>query len=209
MSPTDVPVPPDGVARTLTAVVALARQAVPAATAVSVTVIGGAGPLTAASTSPWADDLDQAQYDAAAGPCLDAAIGGEVRTISDVRLDRRWPAYAAAAIKGGALSSLSVPIPVDDAVVASVNAYSTDVDAFTADDSDRLLRLAAVAATALATATEPPLRSRAVIDQAKGILMHQHTCSSVEALDRLSEIAVARGESLRDAAIELIRATVG
>jgi hypothetical protein len=209
MSVSDPPVRPDGVRGTLGAVVALARQAVPAAAAVSVTVVTDAGALTAASTSAWAETLDQAQYDAAAGPCLDAAIGGEPRSIPDVRLDTRWPAYAAAAIEGGALSSLSVPVPVDDAVVASMNAYATEPHAFTDDDSTRLLRLAAVAATALATATDPPLRSRAVVDQAKGILMHQHACTAGEALDRLAEIATANGQSLREAAVVLTAATTG
>ena len=229
----------------LDAVVALAHQVVPSAVAVSVTVVSDAGSGTAAATSGWARTLDQAQYAAGAGPCVDAAIGGGVesitmaprdndpnrgpretavdasspvlavadramlgqtRAISDTRRDVRWPAYAAAAVAEGALSSMSIPIPVDDGVVASINAYATHVDAFGQADHARLRKLAAVAAVVLSTGGEPPVRLRDVVDQAKGIVMSEQHCSAELALDVLAARALERGCSLRDAAVDLVHA---
>ncbi|MDT7546945.1 MAG: hypothetical protein QOE99_3055 [Actinomycetota bacterium] len=190
----------------LDAVVALAHQVVPSAVAVSVTVVSDAGSGTAAATSGWARTLDQAQYAAGAGPCVDAAIGGETRAISDTRRDVRWPAYAAAALAEGALSSMSIPIPVDDGVVASINAYATHVDAFGHADHARLRKLAAVAAVVLSTGQEPPVRLRDVVDQAKGIVMSEQHCSAELALDVLAARALERGCSLRDAAVDLVHA---
>jgi GAF domain-containing protein len=195
------------IAPSLDAVVSLAHHVVPSAVAVSVTVVSDAGSDTAAATSAWARALDQAQYAAGAGPCVDAAIGGETRAISDTRRDVRWPAYAAAAVAEGALSSMSVPIPVDDGVVASLNAYATDVDAFGQADHARLRKLAAVAAVVLSTGRQPAIRARDVVDQAKGIVMGEQHCSAALALDVLTARALERGCSLRDAAGDLVHAT--
>jgi GAF domain-containing protein len=193
----------------LEAVVALAHHVVPAAVAISVTVVSDAGVETAASTSAWAASLDRAQYDAGAGPCVDAAIGGEMRSIADIRHDTRWPAYAAVALADGALSSVSVPIPVDDRVVASLNAYATHLDAFSSADHARLRKLAAVAAAVLATAEAPLRHAHAGIDQAKGILMNEEHCSAEQALDILAARALANRSSLREVAADVTRAATG
>jgi hypothetical protein len=207
MSALDPSLAAAGVAPSLDAIVALAHQVVPASVAVSVTVIGEAGAITAASTGRWAADLDRAQYDADAGPCVDAAIGGETRSIADIRHDDRWPTYAVAALAAGALSSVSIPIPVDDGLVASLNAYATHVDAFSSADRARLRKLAAVAAAVLSSGAATPLRSRPVMDQAKGILMHEEHCSAELAMDGLAKRALDSGRSLQQVAADVVAAT--
>jgi GAF domain-containing protein len=147
-------IPPFDVSPVLKAIVLVAQQSIPSAAAVSVTLIDGAGARTAASSSHWADFLDQAQYDAGSGPCVDAARDGETCVMRDVAIESRWPAFVAAALARGAGSSMSVPIPMDDddGVVASLNAFGVASDGFSATDEQALTRLAGTAGAALMTA---------------------------------------------------------
>jgi GAF domain-containing protein len=204
------PVPTADAAAVLDAVALAALQSLPVAVSVSVTLVNEAGARTAASSSDWADALDRAQYATGHGPCVEASIGGEVRHMTNAADETRWPAYTAAALALGAMSSLSIPIPVDDeGVVAALNAFAAAPVAFTAADELILTRLAGTAAAALTTVStgRGPLRSRDVVDQAKGILMTTQHCSAQQALDVLSSRVGETGISLRRVAEELVRAT--
>jgi GAF domain-containing protein len=146
-------IPPFDVSAVLKAVVLVAQQTIPTAAAVSVTLIDDTGARTAASSSHWADFLDEAQYDAGSGPCVDAARSGETCVMRDAAIESRWPAFVAAALARGAGSAMSVPVPVDhDGVLASLNAFAVRADGFTVDDEQALTRLAGTAAAALMTA---------------------------------------------------------
>jgi GAF domain-containing protein len=198
------------VQRTLGAVADLACRSVPSAVAVSVTLVSDGRASTVASTSDWAVALDRAQYSAGYGPCVEASIGGEVREMIDAARETRWPAYAEAALATGALSSLSIPVPVDDdGVVAALNAFATTSHAFTAADQVTLRRLAGTAAAALTTVPigGTRLRTRTVVDQAKGILMTTRRCTAAEALDLLGSTAGQTGASLLSVAEDLVRET--
>jgi hypothetical protein len=211
MNSTPLVVLPDGVLRHLQAVVAMAQHTVPCALVASITLVTDAGAATVASTSDWAGALDRAQYAAGFGPCVEASVGGETREMIDAGAEVRWPSYVAAALRRGALSSVSIPIPADnEGVVGSLNAFAADADAFTSADRLALFRLAGTAAATLTgTAGSAPVthRQRAVVDQAKGILMSRDHCTPTQALDALSTAAAGSGRSLRDAAAELVRTT--
>ncbi|MDT7569858.1 MAG: hypothetical protein QOE05_32 [Actinomycetota bacterium] len=199
---------PTGLQHTLDAVAEMAHRSLPGVAAVSVTLVSDIGARTVAATSEWAAALDRAQYAAGRGPCLEASVGGEVREMTDAGLETRWPAYAAAALASGTMSSLSMPIPVDDnGVVAALNAFASTADAFTPADQLALRRLAGTAAAALTTAPigGAPLRTRAVVDQAKGIVMSTEHCSAQQALDVLGGRASQTGTSLLSVAEALVR----
>ena len=204
------PAVPDAVRRALDAVADMACRSIPAAAAASVTVVSGGGAGTVAATSEWAAALDRTQYAAGYGPCVEASVGGETREMIDAAVETRWPSYAAAALAAGTISSVSVPIPVDDAgVVASLNAFARTSGAFTPADHVALTRLAGTAAAALTTVpvggTVP--RTRSVVDQAKGILMSSRHCTAQQALDSLGGLAGQAGSSLLAAAEALVRET--
>ena len=110
----------------LTRVVELARDAVPPATDVSVTLLVNDRPTTAAFTSDRALDLDERQYEQGYGPCLDAARGGEVMIIDDMATESRWPEYAPIALGRGIGSSVSVALPVQEHIVGALNVYSDE-----------------------------------------------------------------------------------
>jgi GAF domain-containing protein len=97
----------------------------------SVTLLINDRPTTVASTGQLATDLDERQYERGHGPCLHAARTGELTEIADTRTDGRWPDYMPRAAEHGALSSLSVPLAIDDEqVVGALNIYDRRPNAF-------------------------------------------------------------------------------
>ena len=111
----------------------------------------------------------------------------------------------------GVMSSLSVPIPVeDDGAVRSLNAYTGRPQGFTLADRRALTMLAGTAAIALMTVElgAPGSRSHAVIDRAKGIVMNDKRCTPAQALESLVGAARDAGRSLQDVAVDLVDSTI-
>jgi GAF domain-containing protein len=176
-------------------------------------------PTTVVSTGELATALDERQYERGHGPCLHAARTGEITEISDTRADDRWPDYLPRAVEWGNLSSLSIPLAIDpDAqVTGALNIYARRVDAF--DESSRAVatRFAPYAAVAagnlyayqsarqMADNLQIALESRAVIDQAKGILIERYKLTPDQAFQFLARASMTTNRKLRDIADELVR----
>ncbi|MFL6238592.1 MAG: hypothetical protein ACJ735_03730 [Actinomycetes bacterium] len=64
---------------------------------------------TVAFSSDLAVAVDEGQYAAEAGPCIDAA-DGTVRSVEDITTVIEWPQFRDAAMKMGLGSSLSIPL---------------------------------------------------------------------------------------------------
>jgi GAF domain-containing protein len=200
----------------LTTVAQLSQQAVPGADAVSITFVERGTPSTVAMTAELALTLDERQYDAGAGPCLAGIETGSVVEIEDMRQDRRWPEFATAAVEHGAGSSLSVPIPLQRDVGAALNIYSTRPQAFDGESRRVAGALADYAGVAIANMhvletqgrvaeqLKTAMQSRAVIEQAKGVLMGQHRCSADEAFGMLVARSQRSNRKLRDVAQALV-----
>jgi GAF domain-containing protein len=111
---------------------------------------------------------------------------------------------------------LSVPLTVRGAGVGAINLYSRSSGAFDANSAATAVLLAKQAAVALtsahafasAQATVDQLRqaliSRAVIDQALGILMARERCSADRAFSMLREMSQHRNVRLRLIAQEVV-----
>ena len=125
-------------------IVDLVAQAMPAGSEASITLIRGDHPTTAAFSGPLADDLDETQYERGYGPCLEAAIGGQLTEITDARTEDRWPAYVPTFLERGALSSLAAPVPAAH-LSAGLNVYARTARAFVDDDRSALVSFAACA----------------------------------------------------------------
>jgi GAF domain-containing protein len=190
----------------------LAQRTVPGAAEVSVTVVDRGRPTTVAFTGQLAVDLDERQYERGHGPCLDSIDGGEPVRILDMDADDRWPSWAAEAKRHGVRSSLSIPVPLQRELAAALNIYSTKVGAFGDDDVEVASTFAAYAGVALANMhlyeaqsrlaedLQIAMRTRAVIEQAKGILMGSHHCTSEAAFDLLVKLSQNGNRKLRDVA---------
>jgi GAF domain-containing protein len=196
----------------------LAKTVMPGNPETSVSLLVGDRPATVASTSQLATDLDEAQYDKDYGPCLHAARSGELTEIPDTRTENRWPAYTPRAVEHGNFSSLSVPlsIDVDAKVTGALNIYARRAHAF--DEASRAVatRFAPYAAVsagnlytyqsarAMADNLQTALESRAVIDQAKGILMERHKLTADQAFQTLARASMNSNRKLRDVADYLV-----
>jgi GAF domain-containing protein len=190
----------------------LAKQVIPGVAEASVSLITHDKPGTAAYTGRLALDLDESQYGRGYGPCLEAAVGEQIREITDARHETRWPEYTRSAVERGCLSSLSVPVPVREAVHGALNLYAVDANAFDDEAKDVARAFASYAAVAvhnmhlyestrdLAQNLDAAMQSRAVIEQAKGILMSQRRCDAAEAFNLLAAASQRSNRKLRDIA---------
>ncbi|HEX3425393.1 MAG TPA: GAF domain-containing SpoIIE family protein phosphatase [Acidimicrobiales bacterium] len=120
---------------------------------VGVTVINEGRIGTMAATECFVRAIDEAQYDAGSGPCLDAAARGKLVSVPDIANADRWPQFARAAVEHGVRSSMSLPLTAGDATLGALNIYGRKVGAF-ADPSDQALAstIAEHAAIAVANA---------------------------------------------------------
>lgn len=200
----------------LNRIAVLAKDVVPGASEVSVSLVAKYKATTVASTGELATALDEHQYAEASGPCLDAAQAGSVSSIPDMRTETRWPTFTPAAVERGALSSLSTPIPLQQYASAALNMYSTEVNGFDDEAKSVAVAFAGYAGVALAnmhlyetTKTlaeqlQTAMQSRAVIEQAKGVLMGQRRCTAEEAFDILVNLSQHSNRKLRDVAQALV-----
>jgi len=190
----------------------LAKQLISGVEDASVTLIANDKAHTAAYTGQLALDLDESQYGRGYGPCLEAAVGEEIREITDAREETRWPDYARSAVERGSLSSLSVPLPVREGIHGGLNLYAVEADAFDDDARHTSRAFASYAAVAVhnmhlyastrdqAEHLDTAMKTRAVIEQAKGILMSQRRCHADEAFALLAAASQRSNRKLRDIA---------
>ncbi|HEX3825580.1 MAG TPA: GAF and ANTAR domain-containing protein [Mycobacteriales bacterium] len=173
-------------------------------------------PATAASTSEFAVRVDNCQYEFGDGPCLEALRLGKTVIVADQAADSRWPEYADCAVAAGVGSSVSVPLMVEAHHIAAPNIYGDRPGAFGQQAVEAAEALAVYAAVVLAnadlyfTATSraeqmnAAMESRAVIEQAKGVLMGARRCTAEEAFAILVKLSQQSGRKLRDVATALI-----
>ncbi len=195
----------------------LAKRTIPGASEVSVTLVLAKGAYTPAFTGDLALNLDESQYALGHGPCLDAARSTSTQHITDMTAESRWPDWTVRACEAGAHSSLSIGLPVQEAVTGALNIYATKPHAFDEDALAVAQTFASYAEVAMANAylynaqttlakhMEIAMRSRAVIEQAKGIIMGDRRCSADEAFAILQKLSQDTNHKLRDVAVTLIR----
>lgn len=195
------------------ATVALAPAA-PAARA-PLTAVLETEPATAV-THPDLAPLVAVQWEAGDGPIPAAVRSGEPAAADDLLADRRWPAYRAVALKAGVRSSATLPFRHQDLTV-TVTVCGFRPGAL--DDRSRSLAslVGDLAANTLADALaleqvrteaaqlDVALRSRPVIDQACGILMHLLGCDAETAFDLLRRRSQRTNSRLSDLAEAVVR----
>jgi GAF domain-containing protein len=201
----------------LQAVAVLTKQVMPGQPEASVSLLINDKPRTAVSTGDLASDCDESQYGHGYGPCLHAARTGEVTQIADMRAETRWPEFVRRAAEYGALSSLSIPLPISEGVAGALNIYAREAHAFGAESRSIAVRFAPYAAVAaanmyayedargMADNLQQALESRAVIDQAKGILMERFRLTADQAFQALAQVSMRSNTKVRDVAEILVR----
>lgn len=156
-----------------------------------------------AASAPFVAEIDAIQYELLnEGPCISAALNRETIQSASLGGDRRWPRFGPRVGRLGVHSVLSLPMMLpDETVVGALNAYSRSKGAFdehAARIGEMFAAPAAVAvhnahllsdAQARAAQLQSALSSRAIIDQAIGILRSRTGATPEEAFARLRTIS--------------------
>ncbi len=203
----------DGV---LTRITELTTRTIPGADQVSITLVGTGGAHTAAYTGELALALDEMQYRYGQGPCLTAAVHDATVHVADMAAEARWPHWTGKAVTAGAHSSLSIGLPMHEEVTGALNVYATRRDAFSEDAVLLAQTFAEFAAVAMSNAhlyetqvtlaqhMRTAMESRAVIEQAKGIVMAERRCPADEAFAILTKVSQNSNHKVRDVAAALV-----
>lgn len=197
----------------------MGESAIEGADVTGMTLLDDGRPKTFACTGEEAMEVDQLQYDEDDGPCLSAYRQREVVRIDSNETDERWPVFSRRARDRGVLSSLSVPLVVEDQGLGAINFYSHSAAAFGEADEKVGRAFAEQAAVIVANAQaywgarehsmhlDEAVRSRAVIEQAKGIIMAQSNLDADAAFDVLRRVSRRENRKLRDVATDLVERT--
>ena len=199
-------------------------EAIEAADIVGMTMLADDGrPTTAVYTDADSPATDEAQYREGTGPCLDAWRNNTVLRVPRVRdCTNLYPGFAAACLQHGVQSTLSLPMTAGDVAVGAVNLYARVVDGFTDDDESLARDVAAAGAAVLVNVSaywtafdltvqlNEAMTSRAVIEQAKGILMAGTPRLTPDAaFDMLRSVSQRENVKLRDLARRIVEGRGG
>jgi len=209
-------------AEVLTDVTRIAARGIPGAEASSITLIRDDVPFTVAHHGEMALAADELQYEHGYGPCIDAGRGGVLLRVDDMHTEQRWPEYVAHVQKTTQVrSSLSIPLPYQGSSIGALNNYSSEPSAFATPESLQAgLEVAEVVAVAVANADAHAqlgeqarnmrlaMESRAVIEQAKGVLMAQRRVDADQAFEMLREASQRYNRKLRDIALGIVEGTL-
>ena len=206
----------------LAEIVHIAADGIPGAESTSITLIRGERAYTAAHAGEMSLAADELQYERGYGPCMDAARGNVVLRVDDMGTESRWPDYSRRVLDVGVRSSLSLPLPFQGSAIGALNVYSSVVGAFRSEEALTAgVEVAEAVAVAVANADgyaqvldqahnmRKAMESRAVIEQAKGVLMAQRGIDAQQAFDMLREASQRYNRKLRDIATGIIASTQG
>lgn len=198
----------------------LGAELVPGGTAAAVTVAMANGGLTFAASDPRLDELHDLQFRAGQGPVVEVLRHNEPRRVDDTAAETRWPAFCRAAAGASFGSCLALPLRTDRQPAGAVVLYGPGPGVFRGAAHDVALLFAAQGGTAVRNATlygtcrrmadrlHAGLESRAVIEQAKGMLHAELGISPDQAFRLLSRHSQHSNQRVRTIAADLIQGRI-
>src|SRR5512133_3483683 len=169
-----------------------------------------------ASNDDVAMRMDETQYLRRRGPCLEAMSASQRVEVADMGVEDRWGDYAAHALANGIRSVVSLPISIDGHSIGALNLFSSSTGAFSPPDVARAQAFTSQAATALTILLRQASRitlddqlrealaTRAVIDQALGVLMHAQKIGAGDAFEILRHASQTSNRKVSVIAAEII-----
>jgi GAF domain-containing protein len=172
---------------------------------------------TWAATAEFVHDIDTVQYEELnEGPCITCMQSRRVVVSGSVGGDGRWPHFGGRVARMAVHSALSLPLVVGDQLIGAINAYARSRDAF----GERAVQLGTQFAGPAAVSVyngqlldraqertmqlQRALGSRAVIDQAIGIIRSRSGVGGEVAFDRLTRLSQAENVKLHVVAERLV-----
>ena len=199
---------------------ALAAGLVPGGTAAAVTIALASGALTFAASDPRLEELHRLQVDDDGGPVVETLRHSEPRRVDDTAAESRWPAFCRAAVEAGFASCLVLPLRTDRQPAGAVALYGPEPNVFRGAAHDIALLVAAQGGTAVHNAAlygtcrriveslHAGLESRAVIEQAKGVLHAELGVSPEEAFHLLSRYSQNTNQRVRKISAGLVQGRI-
>jgi GAF domain-containing protein len=205
---------------TLTRVAEYAVHAIPGADGAGLTLLEKDRADILVATAEFVSAVDAIQYGIGQGPCISAAADRQTVQSQSLGGDKRWPQFGSRVARLNVHSALSLPLITPEGVVGAMNVYAHAKYAFD-DGAARLGELFAVPAAIavqnaqvleqtkrLASQLQNALSTRAVIDQAVGIIMSRSGLSADEAFARLRSLSQTEHEKLNAVAQSVVEQAV-
>ncbi len=160
--------------------------------------------------------LELFEIQGAQGPCLDAFGSGQTVQASAAEGSIRWPQFAPRASAAGFRVMCAVPLQVRSKIIGALNLFRATDEPFSDGDLEIAQAMAEIAAIALiqeralreqtivTEQLESALRSRVVIEQAKGMLAEYLTTTVDEAFQLLRSYARNHNRKLTDVATDVV-----
>jgi GAF domain-containing protein len=152
------------------------------------------------------------------GPVIEALTFREPRRLDDTATDQRWPAFAAELTARGYRSCLALPLVTNTDPAAILVLYSAEPDRFSDTSYDLVLLFALHAGVVFDNAAlyhdsrklvdhlRTALRTRTLIGNAQGLLMHRNSYGAEGAFTALRTASQNNNIKLRDLAAQLVAA---
>jgi hypothetical protein len=165
--------------------------------------------------------LELLELQNAEGPCLDCFTSGrpvELTTLADA--ETRWPAFVVAAREHGFEAAQAFPLRLRETTIGALNVLYADAPTPADIDAGTAQALADVATIGILhertvrasdlvrEQLQGALRSRVVIEQAKGVLAQTHDVGMDEAFSMLRSYARDRRRPLAEVARALVDRTL-
>ena len=205
--------------RALAECLTVAAQAMPDSPMLSIVLRGDDGLRTVACTHARAELLDELQEAAGRGPVLDALDTRRPVTVTDLAADSRWRRLAAESPEVRRVHC--EPLESEGALLGVLTLYSCRTDALaaetlvaarvTAGHVGVLFRTALGVARMREVAAQlrEALTTRAIIDQALGIVMAQRRCTAQQAFEILRHVSQDKNVKLHQIAASIIQTVSG
>jgi GAF domain-containing protein len=173
--------------------------------------------LNAAVSDERMRHLEELQVRHHEGPCITAFEDKELIRAEDLTQEQRWPSFSKHAAIRGIRAVLASPIPYNQDAVGVVAVASEDRHPWSAEAELALLAFTDLAAlliasmlmgeqqTELAAQLQSALNSRAIIEQAKGVLIGQQGLTAHAAYAQLRARARAERRKLAIVSAEVVR----
>jgi GAF domain-containing protein len=170
-----------------------------------------------ASSDSRLDRLEELQLQHDEGPCITAFEDKQLVCAEDLDEEKRWPTFSRAAVEQGVRAVLASPIPYNRDAIGVVAVLSGKRHPWTPEGELALMAFTDLAAlliatmmhrerqSELATQLQGALDSRAIIEQAKGVLIGREGLSSRSAYERLRQQARTERRKLVDVAADTVR----
>ena len=202
-------------ARALNQLVALATRQVTACSGATSDLWREKEPIVRAASHPDLPGLISVQLSSGRGPVLDALAQGGPVSCPDTLAEDRWPEYAEAGLRCGVRCSVTL-VYLSGAGAVTLSLFGARPHALESGQLTLAELLTAVGGALMGNAAEygdarrtalqlsAAAESRALVDQAKGMLMQALGCSAEDALDKLKQISQEQNLRVTDIAQRII-----